>query len=91
MSWTVACFCEHLFFGPTSRCPRCGRRVPIATVRPHPRSVLPVARPSSRSLLANGVMHALTRDSTGSSTRSVSRSSSIWEMYAAIEWRSTLG
>jgi hypothetical protein len=36
MSWTVACFCGHLFDGPASRCPRCGTPVPVETVRPHP-------------------------------------------------------
>jgi len=36
MSWTVACFCGHLFDGPASRCPRCGTPVPVENVRPHP-------------------------------------------------------
>jgi hypothetical protein len=36
MSWTVACFCGHLFCGPTSRCPRCGTPVPVGIARPDP-------------------------------------------------------
>jgi uncharacterized OB-fold protein len=36
MSWTVACFCGHLFCGPASRCPRCDTPVPIELVRPDP-------------------------------------------------------
>jgi uncharacterized OB-fold protein len=36
MSWTVACFCGHLFCGPASRCPRCHTPVPVEIVRPHP-------------------------------------------------------
>jgi hypothetical protein len=36
MSWTVACFCGHLFHGLARRCPRCGTPVPIETVQPHP-------------------------------------------------------
>jgi hypothetical protein len=36
MSWTMACFCGHLFCGPTRRCPRCDTPVPAEIARPHP-------------------------------------------------------
>ena len=36
MSWTVACFCGHLFCGPASRCPRCDMPVPVELVGPYP-------------------------------------------------------
>ena len=28
MSWTVACFCGHLFSTPPHRCPTCGETLP---------------------------------------------------------------
>ena len=37
MSWTVACFCGHLFCGPATRCPRCGTPVPVGIAQPSPR------------------------------------------------------
>ncbi|MDX6722384.1 MAG: hypothetical protein QOD73_788 [Solirubrobacteraceae bacterium] len=36
MSWTVACFCGHLFHGPAPRCPRCDTPVPTETLQPDP-------------------------------------------------------
>jgi uncharacterized OB-fold protein len=36
MSWTVACFCGHLFCGPASRCPRCDTPAPVELLRPYP-------------------------------------------------------
>ena len=36
MSWTVACFCGHLFCGAASRCPRCDTPLPVEIARPDP-------------------------------------------------------
>jgi len=36
MSWTVACFCGHLFRGPIRRCPRCDTPLPVEITRPSP-------------------------------------------------------
>ena len=56
MSWTVACFCGHLFCGPAGNCPRCDTPVPVEIARPDPDRaylkalIAPVPEPQLRSL-----------------------------------------
>jgi hypothetical protein len=58
MSWTVACFCGHLFCGPASNCPRCGTPAPVEIARPDPDHpylkalIGPEPEPQLRSLTA---------------------------------------
>jgi hypothetical protein len=58
MSWTVACFCGHLFCGPGSSCPRGDTPVPVEIARPYPDRaylkalIASVPEPEPRSLTA---------------------------------------